>query len=750
MIHESFFWTMNLDAVKKMERRKTNKTIPTLALIMALMLTVFLQVPPAGRSLPNPPGPYEYVLADISQPETVDPVKAYDTASCELICNVYETLIQPNVRTGEFMSELADSWTISPDGTTYTFHIRSGVQWQDPAYGMLKASDVEYSFERLMVRDYTDGPAWMLWEPLFGNHSADLVNPVGCGQAIDAAITSDDVAGTVTIQFATGLQYPQFMAILAQTWASVLSKAWAVAMGDWPGSGLQDGTWIAYHDPATSPLDGPPSHMMGTGPYKLDYLISTGWSIVKFDPYWGGWGIPLRRGFWALGYLNRVTKLFISDWATRYAGFLGAAPIYDSIFVPRNYIAQVWQQPGVICWYPQRPLSLDALFFTFDTGPNSPYIGNGQWGELGIIPTFFSDIHVRRAIAYSFDRTFYFNVGTGEGIGALAIPMKPELPFYDGSITGYSFDLAAAASEWAQAWDGLVLANGFNFTIAYPTGNGPRQTAALMIEERLEAQNPKFHVEVVSVPWPAFLGQLHSSQNGGRSIMPVFADGWTADFEDVHDFIAPFMASWGHFGFAQSLYIDPQSAYVDKLIDWGIHNSTYAKRDANYQMLYQIYVQEASSIPLVELLGRRWARDWVHGWWWSLLSPGSDAAYIGESVGSDFYSMWKEDITQSTAPFAGRHANWEDINEDGRVDIKDLATAAKAYGAYFIQPLLPPNPAGPPGSHSSNWNSKADVNLVNPASPDTSGRGDMRVDIKDLATIAKLFGFVADPWTPPT
>jgi hypothetical protein len=106
--------------------------------------------------------------------------------------------------------------------------------------------------------------------------------------------------------------------------------------------------------------------------------------------------------------------------------------------------------------------------------------------------------------------------------------------------------------------------------------------------------------------------------------------------------------------------------------------------------------------------------------------------------------MWKEDIYASSGAFRGRHANWEDVNEDGKVDIKDLATAAKAFGAYFIQPNLPPNPVGPPGTYSKNWDSRADVNVVD----SEGGRGDMKVDIKDLATLAKLYGFVADPWTP--
>ena len=48
---------------------------------------------------------------------------------------------------------LAESWDISPDGLTYTFHIRKGVHWHDkpPMHGReLTAKDVEYSFHRML------------------------------------------------------------------------------------------------------------------------------------------------------------------------------------------------------------------------------------------------------------------------------------------------------------------------------------------------------------------------------------------------------------------------------------------------------------------------------------------------------------------------------------------------------------------------------------------------------------------------
>ena len=60
---------------------------------------------------------------------------------------------------------LAESWDISPDGLTYTFHIRKGVNWHDkpPMNGReLTAYDVEYNFHRLLGlgSGFTELPAF--------------------------------------------------------------------------------------------------------------------------------------------------------------------------------------------------------------------------------------------------------------------------------------------------------------------------------------------------------------------------------------------------------------------------------------------------------------------------------------------------------------------------------------------------------------------------------------------------------------
>ena len=210
--------------------------------------------------------------------------------------------------------------------------------------------------------------------------------------------------------------------------------------------------------------------------------------------------------------------------------------------------------------------------------------------------------------------------------------------------------------------------------------------------------------------------------------MPIYVVGWLVDYPDPDDWVTPFIESSGYFSYPQHIDMDPYSPLMDNLIEWGRHNTTFAGRNANYQRLWQLYHDQAPSVPLENAVGRRVARDWVQGWYYNPAYPGVYG-----------YAMWKQALP------------WEDVNSDGKVDIKDLATAAKAYGAYYIQPLLPPNPSGPPGYYTPNWTSKVDVNTANVwnGTAWTVIRSDMKVDIKDLATIAKLYGYTVPAWQPP-
>ena len=59
--------------------------------------------------------------------------------------------VKRRVTTTEVEPDLAKSWTVSRDGTVWTFKLRQGVRFHK-GYGELTAEDVKYSFERQMQR----------------------------------------------------------------------------------------------------------------------------------------------------------------------------------------------------------------------------------------------------------------------------------------------------------------------------------------------------------------------------------------------------------------------------------------------------------------------------------------------------------------------------------------------------------------------------------------------------------------------
>ncbi|HSJ88424.1 MAG TPA: ABC transporter substrate-binding protein, partial [Anaerolineales bacterium] len=125
--------------------------------------------------------PTTYLEATIGEPETLDPALSYETAGGEIIQNVYETLVYyDGIATDKFVPQLAESWELSDDGTTWTFKIRSGVKFHDGAD--LTPSDVAYSFQRGLLYGGTAGPQWLLAEPFFGVGVDDIsvvVDPEG-------------------------------------------------------------------------------------------------------------------------------------------------------------------------------------------------------------------------------------------------------------------------------------------------------------------------------------------------------------------------------------------------------------------------------------------------------------------------------------------------------------------------------------------------------------------------------------------
>lgn len=590
--------------------KKALGKVAAIAIIVILIAAIagglyYFCLMPSGKKIKNPD---TIIEATIGEPETLDPAWAYDTASGEVIFNIYDTLIFfDREKVDQFVPKIAEqvpsveNGLVRDNGLTIIFPIRQGIKTHSG--GTITPEDVEYSFERSMIQERDGGPTWMLLEPLLGVDSlselGNLSNPSDAakiGQMIDKAVEVD--GNNVVFKLARPYPLTVFFQILSQTWSSIVDKESAIEHGAWPGN---KDNWVEvfakYHNPETPELQ---EADCGSGPFMLEHWEhGVEISLVRFNDYWAG---PAK--------IQRAVIKSVDEWATRKLMFLQGDA--DIVYVPREYSAEVEGAEGIRVIKNLPQLALDAVFFTFNVTPGSPYLGSGKMDGNGIPSNFFSDINVRKAFAYCFDRNTFINeVLLGEG-KQVPGPIPEGVTYYNPNQEMYTLDLQKAESYFKAAWNGEVWEKGFTLEILYNSGNTERKVAAEILKNNIESLNPKFHIKITEVDWPTYLKAMVRAQ------LPIFIIGWLADFPDAHNFVYPFMHSKGTYAAWQG-YSNP---HVDELIERGItETDPNARRDIYYE-LQKIYYEEVPSFALPQALGRHWERDWLKGWYYNPIYPG--------------------------------------------------------------------------------------------------------------------------------
>jgi oligopeptide transport system substrate-binding protein len=91
--------------------------------------------------------PADFRFANL-EPKTLDPAMMTGEPEGRLGMALFEGVTRYNAKTMEPAPGVAESWDISPDGKTYTFHLRANARWTDGR--PVTASDFVYSWKRLL------------------------------------------------------------------------------------------------------------------------------------------------------------------------------------------------------------------------------------------------------------------------------------------------------------------------------------------------------------------------------------------------------------------------------------------------------------------------------------------------------------------------------------------------------------------------------------------------------------------------
>jgi oligopeptide transport system substrate-binding protein len=108
---------------------------------------------------PEPPADFTFV--NPAEPKSLDPAMVTGQLESRIITSLFEGLTTNEPKTEEPLPGMAESWDISPDKLTYTFHLRRTAKWSDGS--PVTAQDFLWSHRRLLDPMTASEYAYQLW-----------------------------------------------------------------------------------------------------------------------------------------------------------------------------------------------------------------------------------------------------------------------------------------------------------------------------------------------------------------------------------------------------------------------------------------------------------------------------------------------------------------------------------------------------------------------------------------------------------
>ncbi len=241
-----------------------------------------------------------------------------------------------------------------------------------------------------------------------------------------------------------------------------------------------------------------------TGPFRFtSFKGDEDIELTAFDGYWGG--RPSVRSISLKVIINDATRLLA----------MRQGELDGSFRISQDAIDQWKKLSGVGI---QLAPELRTAYLSLDTA---------------IEP--WNDVHVRRAIAYSFDRAGLVKAvlhGYGQTAPSMPPPEQwgglisvPQARAFNNSLPQYSYNLAKAKAELAKS----KFAQGFNATLPYPDAEATLGKAALQLSQSLKKLGINLTVKEQPVDqWFATI-YSHPSPLGPQII------SWGVDYPDAAD-----------------------------------------------------------------------------------------------------------------------------------------------------------------------------------------------------------------------
>jgi peptide/nickel transport system substrate-binding protein len=422
------------------------------------------------------------VVAQRSEPKTLNPVTAADVPSREVIGRLMADLIHINRASQQTEPSLAKSWTTSKDGRVFTLKLRQGLRFSDGQ--PFDADDVVFSFQV-----YLDEKI----------HSPQRDLLVVGGKPIEVQkIDQYTVRFTLEQPYAAAERIFDSLEMMPR---HLLEKSY------------QQGTFTQAWTVNTSPAE-----IAGMGPFRVKEYVPGQKFVLERNPYY--W--KADRNNHRLPYLDEIVFLFVGNEDAQVIRFQAGDTDLISRLSAENYALLSKDSPT-------RGINL------FDLGPSLEYnflvfnlndLKSKNLDRIAAKQAWFADVKFRQAVSSAIDRESIIKLAFGGRGTALWGNVSPSnrfwvdqaLPHPPRSVDKARELLKAAGFSWRA--DGQLLdhlGQPVEFSIITSSSSSQRTKMATLIQDDLSKLGMNVHV--VPSEFRALIDRVFQSYDYEASIM---------------------------------------------------------------------------------------------------------------------------------------------------------------------------------------------------------------------------------------
>lgn len=478
-------------------------------------------------------------------PGSLDPQNAYWVNEIAHLQLIYEGLTRLDTNL-ETVPGAAENWTISSDGTEYTFNIRRDLHYSDGA--LLNAKRFEYSIIRNM--DPTlHGAYSYVTDDIVGSYnyrSADT-NKLSAEQiaALRAAVEvhAYDTKGNLC----TGYEQEDCLVLVIKTKYPVVSLPTILSLHI---------TFPAREELIMAGGDSwwkNPANQMGNGAFILDKLQEN--IVAHFRPnpnYWGNYAKV------------NIEYFYMSDSAQAFDTYRNGE--VDIISLAPEDLAAARAIPTL-----SKEITITSGYCTYALMMNQTKAP-------------FNDPKIREAFSYGMDRDYYVQEILG-GLGSATLSWIPKgFPGYDANETRWAFDPAKAKQAMIESSYGAPQnLPKISFTFSDSARNRVRYQkladnyrSLFGLQINLNPIDPGTYSEMIKDP---------------ATIPQLYITGWCADYPDPRDWLS-FYWKTGTYG-SRIGFSNPE---VDALLDKADATTDSKERLQLYMDAQRMIVETAPAV----------------------------------------------------------------------------------------------------------------------------------------------------------